>query len=266
MVEDWKTILGAGGLVGLGTGLVIDKSTKPKEETVQLKDTSVEIHTLTYNEEETIEKSLKSILEQPLYKRNRNVRSVLVDSQSTDNTIEIASEYVDDIWRTPKGKVTSRDEAYRRSNADIIVHTDADIERPEYWLSNLLKPFSNPDTVATHGPSLTKDPIYKAPKGLWVPLDYKIPKLIGQNVAIRRQAYTNSKGFNTNIDETKFHEVQKAEEYGLYNLMDGQGEIVWVWNAPVYSSSRRRLLSIEKIRQTKEAKKHKELREAGKRF
>jgi len=252
-----------GGIVG---GYLIDKYTKPVKEITKINDTKVDIHVLTYNEEDYVEETLKTINRQPLYRKSDNVKLILVDSKSTDNTQEIASNYVDDIWETPRGKVTSRDEAYRRSNADIIVHTDADIKVPKYWLSNLIKPFKKPNIVAVQGPSLTEDPIYKPAKGLWIPIDYIRRKLLGQNVAIARKAYINSGGYNTNIDETTFRTIQREEEFRLYKLMKSQGEIEYVLNAPVYSSTRRRKLSLEKINNTKSVKKHKNKTKTNKTF
>ena len=55
-------------------------------------DTTISIHVLTLNEEMLIEDTLKTIVEQPMFKEYypSNIELVLVDSVSEDNTVNIA--------------------------------------------------------------------------------------------------------------------------------------------------------------------------------
>lgn len=249
-----KLLLGGAGL-GAG-GLVMEEFMQPKEKHIELEETKVEIQVATLNEKGYIRECLKSLREQPLYRTSHKVDIVVLDSGSDDGTLDIAHEYADRVINCPKGKVSARDVGYRESNADIVVSTDADARFPKYWLSNLIAPFEDPEVVATHGPSLTDDRLWRVPKSLYTIYDSFIGKILGQNMAIRRIAYINQGGYNTNIDESDFETIQNEEEYRMHTMMQREGKIEWVWTAPTISSTRRRLISEEKIKNPEKVRKY----------
>lgn len=240
--------LGTSAVSSLITGYAINGLLSTDEEKADTQDRTIEVHTLTYNEEDYIRDSMESLVRQPLYQDSEDVRLVLVDSNSDDNTVRLAESFVDEVWNAPDGKVPARDFAYRKSDADIVVHTDADVIYPEYWLSNLIRPIiENDQVVATHGPSLTYDPAIKPFLALYAPVDRARRKMMGHNVAVERSAYIREGGFDRDLDHTDFSSVQEEEEFGLYQMMDRQGDIVWVWTAPVYRSERRLPISYERL-------------------
>ncbi|RLI87598.1 MAG: hypothetical protein DRP01_01190, partial [Archaeoglobales archaeon] len=105
---------------------------------VDLSEVKVSIQLCTYNEEDFILQTIYSILDQPLFNEYRkNIEFVLIDSYSTDNTVDLARPYVDRIIYAPRGIFTSRNLGAKQTDADIIVGIDAAEIYPEGWL-NLL--------------------------------------------------------------------------------------------------------------------------------
>ncbi|GAJ09578.1 unnamed protein product, partial [marine sediment metagenome] len=152
-----------GATIYEGGGLALEKYMIPgKPVSLNLGNTKVSIHCPTINEEQWIRETLESLRTQSPY-RNGDIKLIVLDSYSTDRTVEIAEEYADEVWLTPRGKLTTRDLGFKKDDADIIVAVDSGDIYPRGWLSRLLKPFENPRVIATHGPVLSKDWIWKAP-------------------------------------------------------------------------------------------------------
>lgn len=104
-----------------------------------------------YNEENHIGRLLSGILEQTI----RNVQIILVDSGSTDGTLEIASRYPVEIVHIQPHDFSfgrSLNLGISRSAADLVVMASAHVY-PVYpdWLELLLKPFSDPKVALTYG-------------------------------------------------------------------------------------------------------------------
>jgi rhamnosyltransferase len=104
-----------------------------------------------YNEEKHIGKLLQGILAQTI----RDVEIVLVDSGSTDKTVEIASEYpVKVIHINPEDFSFgySLNQGIQACSNEIVVIASAHIY-PVYpdWLETLLNPFSDPKVALVYG-------------------------------------------------------------------------------------------------------------------
>ena len=104
-----------------------------------------------YNEEEHIGKLLRGIFEQTI----SNVELIIVDSGSTDSTLEIASEYPVKIVSIKPSEFTfgrSLNLGCQEATGEYIVIVSAHVY-PVYqdWLSNLIAPFSDPKVALTYG-------------------------------------------------------------------------------------------------------------------
>lgn len=57
------------------------------------------------------------------------------------------------IAATEKGIVTAMNKALERAKGEIFVRIDDDVELPEGWLEELVKPFSDPEVAGATGPT-----------------------------------------------------------------------------------------------------------------
>jgi glycosyltransferase involved in cell wall biosynthesis len=105
----------------------------------------------TLNEEWMIERTLQSIKNQNIYLLHpEKFELLIVDSESQDNTIQIASQYVDKIIILPeRDLVRARTIGIEHSKGDIIVFIDADTLYPINWLNTMLKHYSYEQQLKT---------------------------------------------------------------------------------------------------------------------
>lgn len=115
----------------------------------------------TYNEERGIERTLRSISQQTLPRKDYEI--IVVDGGSTDRTVEIASNYADTVIpQIHKGVGGARNDGALIARGTILVHTDADVVVSKDWLEKIVSLFS-PGVVAVCGPDepLEADPRYR---------------------------------------------------------------------------------------------------------
>lgn len=202
----------------------------------QLDDT-IEIHIPTFNEEDYIVETLESLQRQRLVASGK-ADLVLVDSHSPDKTVEHAEPIVDRVELVEKGKLTARQEAAERSDADILVYADAGDLYPEHWLDRLLLPFTQTeDCIATHGPRFYRDPLWRY---TLAPYDYLIRPFLqisGANSALKREAFLNMGGFNTGV-EMERQELRYEEEFRFHRRLKKHGTVTFVPTAYHYASAR----------------------------
>ncbi len=219
-----------------GGGLALEGVMYPSPVPVNLRDMKVSIHVPTINEEDYLSETLTSIVNQPLYRKG-GIRLVVLDSYSTDRTREIARRYTPEIWLTPPGKLSTRNYGFQKDNADIIVSADAGDTYPPGWLSRLLQPFEDPRVIATHGPTLSQDLIWKAPNN-WFNLTRQWYSITARNSAIKRNAFLAMGGFNTNIDQLDRKALVAEEEVLLLSRLKEIGKVEYVPSAGMIKSER----------------------------
>lgn len=195
---------------------------------------SVTIIIPSYNEESYIEQSLSSLRNQSILKYySEYFEFILVDSQSTDNTVEIAKPYVDKIIIAPKGKLTSRLIATNHSKGNIIVSVDSDSVYHYNWLNSLIEPFRTHDNVAGVVGSTLDKTIPYIPSPLYTigsTLDRIIihPKqMVGRNSAYWKHLFYLSGEFNTKINELNIDQIYDEEEINFGNRLSQYGNIIF---------------------------------------
>ena len=102
----------------------------------------------TYNEEINIEHCLRSIIKQnyPSIK----IEIIVVDDDSTDNTIDIAKKFGAKILRNGKKNIEiGKSIGLQNSNNDLMLFMDADniLPSPD-WLQRIVQPFLSDDKIA----------------------------------------------------------------------------------------------------------------------
>jgi glycosyltransferase involved in cell wall biosynthesis len=204
--------------------------------------TSIIIPTL--NEEAYLLETLASL-------QNQNVKNaypekletIVVDSGSTDRTLEIARQFATKILQAPKGKLTARHIGIMNAQGEIIIGVDADTYYPPNYLNLVLKEFRNPQTVGVSTPRMCgKDGnalLYTA--YIWTNLVQGIinTRMPGSNSNFRKATYLETGGFNLAINQFDAQQMVQEEEYAFPARLKKIGKVVWLWKAPAYTSTRR---------------------------
>lgn len=197
-----------------------------------------------YNEEKYIGACLESLIKQ-------NVKPdeiLVIDNNSTDNSINIIKNYpVKIVHETKQGMIPARDRGFNEARYDIIIRTDADTILPVNWIKRIKKVFDNEDIVAVSGPasfydlpSLVRSSKSKALSLKFIMSYNKIVKqllkhdcLYGPNYAIRKQAWEQIKS-SVCLDDKKVH-----EDLDLAIHIAPLGKIKFMHSLVVKTSARR---------------------------
>ncbi len=192
----------------------------------------------SFNEEPFIKQCLQSLRNQSIVKQYPEYfEYILIDNNSTDNTVKLATPYIDKIIINEKsGKLISRNLATLYSKGNIVVAVDADIVFPYHWLNTLIKPFNNPTTVGVTG-SIIDNGIKYVIKPIHI-LASTINRnlihptqMIGGNCAYWKHLFYMINGFNTYIDQRNVKTMVQEEEIGFGYKLAKFGKVIYKSNA-----------------------------------
>lgn len=148
-----------------------------------------------YNEESHLKKCLDSIAAQS----DKPDEVIVVDNNSTDNSVEIAKAYsfVTLISEKRQGVLYARNTGFDAASCDIIGRIDADTILEEHWCKNVRHIFGDKRIGAATGPVIYYDmPLKKVGYHLdntirqaIKKLSDNFPFLFGTNMAIRRSIW-----------------------------------------------------------------------------
>ena len=103
---------------------------------------------------------MKSLVKQTMSRNEYEI--IVVDNNSTDNTVKIAKKYADRvIIEKKKGVLHARQTGMKNAKSDIILRTDADGFLPKNWVK---RGFTNMD----------QNPFYVAFSGFYIPDNDKV--------------------------------------------------------------------------------------------
>jgi len=187
----------------------------------------------TLNEERDIESCLRFINGQKYPKFD----IILVDSGSTDRTVEIAKKYVNKILvMEANGPGPARNFGVRDTNADVVAFTDADTQVAPNWLEVIAKDFEDPDVVGVGGvlrprkPRLIDRIMFKINSDWWYRLTARFGfyQLGTPNCAYRRDAFLKVGGFDESLSMLEDTELSlRMRKYGKL-IID---KSLWVYNS-----------------------------------
>jgi glycosyltransferase involved in cell wall biosynthesis len=195
-----------------------------------------------YNEAQVIGQTLTSLTEQTF---TGSFEVIVVDNNSTDNTAQVAKQFVDKlnlkvITEKKQGRGAARAAGFAAAKGDIICSTDADTLLPPNWLTEITAPLSKSGVIASAGTCKINEatPLqnmvfnwlqpHLARLFLW---RHKHPCFTGSNAAVFKSAYVKSGGFDPSINA--FEDAEIAER------LSSHGQIVLLTHLPVISSARR---------------------------
>lgn len=208
----------------------------------QEKSLKISVVVPAYNEEKTIARTLRSLLEQSLPADQYEI--ILVDNNSTDNTVKIAETFprIRIIHESTAGVGAARRRGWLEAKGIIIASTDADCEAPRNWLRKTVGYFdTHKDVVAVSSGYLFYDRnffingIVRIFERSLVALSWflagGVMALTANNMAVRKEVYDRTAGIDA---ELKF-----GEDLNLAKKLHPYGEIKWVFNNRVKTSARR---------------------------
>lgn len=158
----------------------------------------------TKNEEKYIRNTCLSILNQES-KIDKEI--ILVDSESSDSTVEIAKPLVNKVIIKKSNISQGKNIGAMNSEGDILVFVNADVILNKDWLSNAIKAFERKEVGAVHGLIIPMENNLKARifTMLWNLLIYisskiKLVHTSGEStLAVRREIFFKAGGFREDL-------------------------------------------------------------------
>lgn len=190
-------------------------------------DVTVTIPTL--NEENYLPRCLED-LETSIDNFEGEVEVIIVDSYSTDKTVQIAenSAVVDKVIQAEKGILKARDKGIRNASNPIVICMDADTGYTDNYITDITRPLIQENKTIAYGPA-------KGEKGLhidsfmrfilqntlpWVGLAW----VNGSNRAFKKQDYIDLGGYNLSKDGKSVMKVMYEEQFKFPLKLGQKGE------------------------------------------
>lgn len=196
-----------------------------------------------YNEEKTIEQTLNSLVSQD-YKSKFEV--IFVDNNSTDNTVKIAKSYTKKLplkifHEKTQGRGAAKFCGAKHAKGEILAYLDADSQAFPNWLSVIDQSFKDKETIAITGPwevhdlpdGFTKWFLHNFQEEAMLPITLYLghPDLNGMNMAIRKDIYEKSGGFNIHLNV--------HDDFDLAKRISKFGKVKYIKEMKVLTSGRR---------------------------
>lgn len=171
-----------------------------------------------YNEERYLKACLESLMRQS----EPADEIIVVNNNSTDNSVKIAKQFpVRILKEKAQGMTPARNKGFNESQYDIIARTDADTILPKNWIKKIKKSFADDKLIALSGPA----DFYDLPdfihnshwqtQSTWVKAIKTYNKVVkqllkhdclyGPNCAIRKSAWEEVKN-TICLDDKEVHE------------------------------------------------------------
>ena len=190
----------------------------------------------TYNGASKIERCLTALRGQDF---DQSFDVIVVNDGSTDGTSGVLAKYpeVRVITQANAGPAAARNRGVREAVAEIIVFTDDDCEPLPNWLTEMFKPFADPEVVGAKGVYRTRQ---REIISRFVQADYEdryrlmarqptIDFIDTYSAAFRRARFLEMDGYDTSFP------VACAEDVELSYRMAGKGwRMLFVPDAIVY--------------------------------
>ena len=194
-----------------------------------------------FNEEQYIERALRSILSQNIIAKYKDYfECIVVDNESTDRTADIAKQYCQ-VISAPRGKLNARDAGIKAAVGDIIVSCDSDCYYPPNYLNLLLHHFYEEGVVAVQGLSLNEGNLAHRVFSVWLAPFSAIgigKRIHGASSAFLRQSYFNVGGFDLSINQFDILEIMAEEEVTFLLKLQQIGKVVFDFQACCFHPQR----------------------------
>lgn len=191
---------------------------------------TVSVIICAYNEEAFIEQALLSVLNQNVVMQYPEMfELIVVDNESTDNTIEIAQKYAK-VYTAPRGKLNAKNMGAQMAEGEILLFIDADAIVQPNCFNLLLSHFDDPGIVAVGGVIHSPDVdifIRIAQTQINMVNSMLCNELNAGLSAIRKEAYFAAGGHLIDgIDQFSRHSIKEEEERAFLWRLKDVGRVV----------------------------------------
>ena len=160
------------------------------------------------NEERLLGQCLASICSLDLPSGVSGIEILVVDSQSQDQTAEIARGFGAKVVTVQPGSISrSRNTGARESRGELLAFIDADCELPREWLVRCAGHLARPEVLAAGACMAPPPPSAPWVERCWHALAYRPPAveservgwLMSFNLLVRREAFDRVGGFDETL-------------------------------------------------------------------
>lgn len=202
-------------IVGQPPRFVRTLQTPKTHDTKSVTDTDISVVICTRNRAEALQDTLRSLCSVQV-PADWSVELIVVDNGSSDRTSDMLDTFdmpeihVRICEEPRKGLSRARNKALRAARGKVILFTDDDVRLPRKWIEGMATPILSGDADAVAGgvelaPHLQRpwqhvDAWLATPLATTKALDSADPeRLVGANMAIRKQVFDVIGGFDTNL-------------------------------------------------------------------
>lgn len=196
----------------------------------------------TYNRSEFLPGCLQSLVEQALESDFFEV--IIVNNNSTDNTIEIASHFTSKynnirmIEELNQGLSHARNRGWQEAKGEYVAYIDDDALASSDWLYHIKSFIDRQPTVLAFGGPYTSYSLVSAPD--WFPADYgshslgeeERPIVVGSewisgtNMIFKKKLFYDIGGFNENLGMTGSN-ISYGEEINFFIKLNNRKIIIY---------------------------------------
>ncbi len=192
-----------------------------------------------FNEEETIEKLIKSVVSQTIIPDE----FIIADGLSTDNTcnliIKKANEYKNIIKikliKVKGNRSIGRNAAIKKAKGEIILCTDAGCVLDKNWVKNITAPFKDKsiDVVSGYYKGLPKNELQKALVPYVLVMSNKIDKEnflpATRSIAFKKRIWEKISGFNNNLSHNEDYDFAiRLKKYNAKIVFAKNAIVNWI--------------------------------------
>jgi cellulose synthase/poly-beta-1,6-N-acetylglucosamine synthase-like glycosyltransferase len=182
----------------------------------------------------------------------RTSEVIVVDDGSTDETLQVLARYpeVRVVSQANAGPAAARNRGVREASGEIVLFTDDDCEPFKNWLTEMLKPFDDPDVVGAKGVYRTRQRELAA---RFVQIEYEdryrmmarqatIDFIDTYSAAFRRNRFIKSGGYDTGFPIACCEDSELSYRMSArgWRMVFVQRAIVWHQHPATFASYLRR--------------------------
>lgn len=155
---------------------------------------------------------------------------IIVNNESTDNSVEVAKTYTNKVFSAPRGKLNALQVGISMASGEVILTIDSDCWYPPDYIERMLKYFENPNIVLVIGDVYLDETTATINSLLalanWI--GYHLMKHgLGAARAFRRESFMQINGFIFDVNQFNVVSISSEEEMFFHRRLATLGQIIY---------------------------------------